>query len=126
MTVFYYFLFLMLTWYFLIQIFRFSTYHKYFKTASIPLIGYGVLVGFLLFKFNLNSFFLWHVVLSTLLLYSNYSKQRKAAVIANSFIDESMKKQIELSMEKALRYHILSSVIFIMSFAAGFLFFYNN
>lgn len=126
MTIFYYFLFFAISWFLLMLIFRYSTYHKYFKVTLIPLIAYGVLVGYLLFKFNLNSFFLWHLGLSIVLFFYNYSKQKKAVALTDTFEDELMKKSFELSIEKTLRYYILSSFIFLSAFSASFLYFYNQ
>jgi len=108
------------------QIFRFSTYHKYFKVTVIPLIAYGILVGYLLFKFNLNSFFLWHLGLSIVFFFNNYSKQKKTVNLISTFDNELMKKEFELAVENTLRYYILSVFIFLITFSISYLFFYNQ
>lgn len=56
MTVLYYIGFFIVSWFLLMLIYNFSTYHKYFKFAGPGLIGYGIFVGFLLYSIFLNTF----------------------------------------------------------------------
>lgn len=120
MNVFYFIIFFAITWLGLMQIYRFSTYHRYFKSALPILAGYGVLVGALLFFFNLHEFFFWHVGLSTLFLFLNYRKQPKTLTDA-----DKTRILVELSLEKTLHYHLLSSVIYIVCVSTTFLFLFN-
>ena len=47
-----FFVFMFATWFILMQIFRFSTYHKYFFKIAPLLIAYAILIAFLLSKFG--------------------------------------------------------------------------
>ena len=62
------------------QIFRLTTYHAYFFWKGLPLlVGFGVLVGWLLFYLKLHQFFLWQVVFASLWLFYIARKQGAAA-----------------------------------------------
>lgn len=126
MSIIYYILFFLITYGLLMGFFRFTTHHQYFVKMLIPLLGYGVLTGFLLFKFNLISFFIWHLGLCFIFLTNNYFTQKKSILLINSITDELVKKQAELSIERTLKYYILSAISYLLSFSLGFLYFYNN
>ena len=122
----YYFLYFVINWVLLMQIFHFSSWHKYFKQAAVPLVCYGILGGYLLYLFNLPSYFLWHIFFCILSFYFNYSKQKKARLMIGSIEDDLLKKEFLLSIEKTLRYYIISVCIYLASFSVSFLFFYNS
>lgn len=126
MSILYSFLFFTISWFLLMKIFNFSTYHKYFKIAVIPLMIYGVLVGFLLYKFNLDFYFIWYLLIAIVIFYNNYSRQKKSSSLDSLNHEEALKNFIDLSLNKTLRYYILSAVVFLISFSVSFVFFFNK
>lgn len=120
MSLLYFILFFAVTWLGLMQIYRFSTYHQYFKKAAPVLAGYAVLVGALLYFFNLHEFFFWHLGLSALFLYLNYKKQPNTLSEA-----DKTRVLVELSLEKTLRYHLISSVTYILLVSVTYLILFN-
>ncbi len=113
-------LFFAVTWLGLMQIYRFSTYHQDFKPMLPKLIGYSALVGALLFFLGLDEFFFWHIGLSILFLTLNYQKQSK------TLSDEDKTRVVvELSLQKTLHHHLLSSVIYVVCTALTFLVLFN-
>ena len=50
--------FLAVSHFVLMQIFRLTTYHAYFLKGLPLLIGYGALIGFLLYTLDMHAFFL--------------------------------------------------------------------
>ena len=133
-----FFIYLFISWFLLMQIFRFSTYHEYFWKASPLLIGYAALVAFLLKQFNFENFFLWYLALSALFLFINHRKQLKSkeAVDMPAHLDKGVldslpegedKKHVEkellLAFSRMIKYHLLSSVVFVVSFVLAFYYF---
>ncbi len=133
-----FFVFMFATWFLLMQIFRFSTYHKYFFKIAPLLIGYAVLVAFLLRQFNFQNFFWWYLGFSSLYLFINHQKQRgsKDAVdifakldknIVDSIPEDEAKQHVEkdlsLSFNRTIKYHLLSSIVYILVFAFAFFYF---
>ena len=102
------------------RVYRFSTYHKDFKSVLPILIGYSVLVGAILFFFRFEEFFFWHIGLSILFLFLNYRKQPKTLTDA-----DKTRILVELSLEKTLHHHLLSSIIYIVCVSSTFLFLFN-
>ena len=131
-------IFLFASWFLLMQLFRFSTYHKYFFKISPLLIGYAVLVAFLLRYFNFQNLFWWYLVLSSLFLFINHRKQLKSkdAVDMLAGLDKSVtdtipdgeakqhvEKELSLSFSRTIKYHLLSAIVFIISFVLAFSYF---
>lgn len=117
-----FFVFTFVSWFLLMQIFRFSTYHKtFFKTLPI-LLGYGILIAFLLMRFGFENLFLWYLILSILFLLINLKKQRefKNFLEMLSDGDKDKEKELEISFNKTIKYHILSSLAFLASFVLAF------
>ena len=73
-------LFTLVSIFILMQIYRFSTYHKYFPKMLPILIGYGILVGYLLFVFNFSNYFIWFVILTVGFLITNFRKQQALGI----------------------------------------------
>lgn len=134
----FFFVFLFASWFLLMQLFRFSTYHKYFFKVSPLLIGYAILVAFLLQYFNFQNLFWWYLVLSALFLFINHRKQLKYKEAVDMFahfdksIVDSMpddkdrqyvEKELSLSFSRTIKYHILSSIVYILIFALAFFYF---
>lgn len=122
----YYLGFFIVSWFVLMFIFRFSTYHKFFKYSAPALILYGILVAFLLFQFELHQFYLWHIGINTIFLYNGYRKQKKLSSIINITEDRLERAELELSMERTFKYYILSSVIYLLTFTVSYLYFFNS
>src|SRR5690606_14723629 len=61
--------FLFMSHFIALQIFRFSTYHRYFLPTLPLLVGYSALVGWLLYKFQLHAFFLWQLAIVAIWLF---------------------------------------------------------
>lgn len=106
-------------WFLLMQIFRFSTYHRYFKKSLIVIIGLGTLDGYLLVRLHWSSVFVWYMGFFAVLLCNKYYNEKKKIVVAEAF-DGALKEQMKLSMGKTLRYYVLSSLVFLISFSAAF------
>jgi hypothetical protein len=119
-------LFLGVSYFILMQLYRFSTYHQYFKFMFPVLLGYGSLVGYLLFIFNFSNYFIWLIVLIIFFLSSNYKKQKQSSEILFKNEDEETRKNIKKSFTNTLKFHILSSVSYIVSLIVSFLYFYNR
>lgn len=102
------------------QIYRFSTYHRYFKSVLPILTGYGVVVGALLFLLNLHEFFFWHVGLTVLCLFLNYQKQSETLTEP-----DKTRVLVELSLQKTLHYHLLSSIVYVLGVSLTFLILFN-
>ncbi len=133
-----FFTFIFASWFLLIQLFRFSTYHKYFVKILPLLIGYAVLVAVLLQYFNFQNLFWWYVVLSSFFLFINHRKQLKSkdAVDMLAGLDKSVtdsmpdgeakqhiEKELSLSFSRTIKYHLLSAIVFIVSFVLAFSYF---
>ena len=128
--------FMLATWFPLMQIFRFSTYHRYFLKIAPLLIGYAVLVAFLLRQLDFENFFWWYLGLSSLLLLINHQKQRRdkdaVDMWAKNAVDsmplegearQYAERELSLSVSRTIRYHLLSSVVFILAFFLAFSYF---
>lgn len=132
-----FFVFMFATWFLLMRIFWFSTYHKYFFKTAPFLIGYAVLIAFLLRQFNFENFFWWYLGFSSLYLFINHQKQRGAKDAVDMFaklenpVDsmpegeakQHVLKESSLSFSRTIKYHLLSSVVFILAFFLAFSYF---
>jgi len=119
-------LFMLASIFILMQIYRFSTYHKYFPKMLPVLIGYGALVGYLLFVFNFSNYFIWFVILTVGFLITNFRKQQQQAKAFSSLAeDEEQKKLLDKSLKNTIKFHIFSSIVFVVSVIGSFLYFYN-
>ncbi len=129
MDIVYFLLFAFVSWIILMQIFKFTTYHKHFKMWVIVLIGFAIMDGYLLFRFRLHEFFIYHVLLFLVFLFSSYRKQshtgrtNKLAMVELTGMSE---EAYLLSIERTMKYYIISSVIYLLLFSISFLYFYNN
>ncbi len=120
-----FFIFLFASWFLLMQIFRFSTYHKHFFKVAPFLIGYAVMIAFLFIQFNFQNFFWWYLILSGLFLLVNHKKQHQAKNFLDllSGDDKEKRTETEISFNKTIKYHLLSSVVFVVSFVLAFSYF---
>ena len=124
----FFFVYLFTSWFFLMQIYRFSTYHKHFFKVAPLLIGYAVLVAFLLIQFNFQNFFWWYLVLSGIFLMINHKKQHQTKNLLDLLAGDDREKraEAETSFNKTIKYHLLSSVVFLVSFILAFSYFSNR
>lgn len=118
-------LFILASIFILMQIYRFSTYHKYFPKMLPVLIGYGALVGYLIFIFNFSNYFVWFVILTVGFLITNFRKQQQAKALSSLTEDEEQKKLLDKSFKNTIKFHVFSSIVFVISVIGSFLYFYN-
>lgn len=118
-------LFMLVNIFILMQIYRLSTYHRYFSKMLLVLIIYGVLVGYLIFIFNFSNYFVWFIILTVGFLMINYRKQQQAKVFPSLEEDEEQKKILDKSVKNTIKFHVLSSVVYVISAVGAFLYFYN-
>lgn len=120
--------FLVASHFFAMQIFRLTTYHAYFWKAIPLLIGYGILVGWLLYAFEFHQFFLWQVVLSSLWLFIVGRKQSKvaSAMLQMAGDDGDAVRFAAESTSKTSRYYAYSSFVYVVAFSVTYLWLYNR
>jgi hypothetical protein len=120
--------FLLVSHLLLMQIFRFSTYHRFFWLALPFLVGYGALVAWLLFKFNMHAFFLWQLVLASVWLGYGVNKQLGSSDAMMEMVgnDPEALKLLASSSKKTVVYYILSSIIYIATFSIFYVWLYNT
>lgn len=123
-----YLVFLLCSGLILMKIYGYSTYHKFFKNAAVVLIIYGSLLGYLFFALGLHQFFVWHLVLTLLLLSGKYfGMGREVSKIKESGLDKMTTKEfLQLSVKRTRNYYILSSVIYLFAFILSYSYLYNS
>lgn len=119
-------LFILASIFILMQIYRLSTYHKYFSKMLPVLIGYGVLIGYLLFTFNFSNYFTWFVVLTAGFLMVNFRKQQQAKGFSSLAENEEQEKLLDKSVKNTIKFHVLSSLVYVISAVGSFLYFFNR
>lgn len=127
MTVVWYLIFLAATYIVALQIFRFTTYHtSFFKSAPL-LFGYSVLVGYLLFIFNLEGFFFWHLAANVVLFTVKWKGQAKQAkgMLKALGADPQQRHFAQMSFTNTRAHYILSVLVYLIGFAVSFLAIYN-
>jgi hypothetical protein len=112
----------------LIQIFKLTTYHAYFLKALPLLVGYSVLVGWLLYSLELHAFFIWQVVLASGWLFVISRKQAKqnVAMLALAEGDVEDVRFMASSVSKTRQYYIYSSFIYVIGFSTTYLWLINT
>ncbi|MEI7511490.1 MAG: hypothetical protein WCJ84_05010 [Candidatus Peregrinibacteria bacterium] len=125
MSIVLFFIFVWASIFILMQIYRFSTYHKYFPKVLPILISYGILNGYLLFAFNFSNYFIWFTILTILLLKMNFDKQKQFEDFLTLAENEEQKKLFDESFKNTLKFHFLSSIVYVVSSIGSFLYFYN-
>jgi len=116
-------LFVLASIFILMQVYRFSTYHKHFPKMLPVLIGYGVLVGYLLFAFNFSDYFIWFIILTAGFLVVNLRKQQQVKDSLLIAENEEQKKLLDKSSKSTIKFHLLSSLIYLVSTVGAFVFF---
>jgi hypothetical protein len=104
------------------QIFGFSTYHRFLVWALPILIVYSALLGFLLDWFGLNRGFFWHVGISIVFLLRGYVKQNASIkMLIRTTDDPEELRLINESGVQTLRNYVLSSIVYVVTFGISFL-----
>ena len=126
-----YIIFAYLTWALLMQIYKYSTYHKYFKYSLIILISFSVFDAFIFHIMDLYKLFLWHIPIFLILFFINYRKQKRTGSAFIHLIDENEKKGLtkdfyQLSLERTQKYYLLSSFIYLITFSLVSIYLFNR
>ncbi len=126
MSVFLFAIFILASIFILMQIYRFSTYHKFFFKMLPILIGYGMINGYLLLTFDFPKYFSWFVTITGGFLILNFREQQQK-VKAYLSIEENKekKKLLNKSFKKTIKFYLLSSLVYLISVIGTFLYFYN-
>jgi hypothetical protein len=129
------------SYFFLMQIFRISTYHKWFMYCVPFLIGYGTISACVFHYLNIGAEWFWHVVVTILFLANNPTiknfrhlidgtKQEALEFVERSKVSGTMvpdaaliQKTLITSLKNTRMYFILSSIIYLFIFIAIILFF---
>lgn len=115
-------LFTLINWFIVEQIYSLSSYHKYFKKMVPVLVLYASMSAFIFFKLNLSSVFLYYLIFSVL-LFSYNVRSNKEKTKNHPDIDTELVKK---SLADSFKYFTLSAVIYLVTFAIVFLYFYNK
>ena len=120
--------FLLVSHFLLMQVFRLTTYQAGFWKASPLLVGYGALVGWLLYAFGLHQFFLWQVVLASVWLFIIGRKQGRlaSAMLQMAGDDVDAVRLVAVSTMMTIRYYAYSSFVYLICFSLTYLWFYNR
>lgn len=121
-------LFLLVSHFFAMQIFRLTTYHRYF-TRSLPLLAaYAALVGWLLYRFHLHAFFLWQVAIVSvwLFLISRSNARQSEDMLSASGQDADAVRLMATSTGNSKKYFAYSSFVYVLVFSASFLWAFNT
>jgi len=116
------------SWKLLMQIFNYSTYHKYFKYAFPVLVIYTIFNAYLMYYFELHAFFLWHIPIFIGLFFRQYKKDDKIGDMMLSNLtpkDDIPEDSLKLSLERTQKYYLISAFSYISIFTIAYLFFYN-
>ena len=79
----------------------------------------AVLVAFLFLKFGFYASFITYLLVFSVQLVLSYRKQAKLK--DNLDIVHADSKEVELSIEKTLKYFIISSVVYLLSFSISYI-----
>ena len=110
-----------------LQIFRLTTYHAFFWKALPLLIFYGAGVAWVLFVLDMHRFFLWQVIFASVWLFVIGRKQSQVAEAMLSTADDAeLMRQMAVSTAKTSSYYSYSSFIYIAVFAATYIWLYNS
>lgn len=119
--------FLVVSQFVLMQMFRLTTYHRYFARAVPLLLGYAVLVGYLVVRLGLAQFWLWYVICATVWLATTWQKSaRSGQVFDEAFADDPATAAVlRLSGASTRAYYWLSAIIYLVMYVVSCLYFFN-
>lgn len=120
--------FLVISHFGVLQIFRLTTYHAYFWKSVPLLVVYGAGVAWALYELEMHPFFLWQLVLSSVWLFVVGRKQSKLADAMLSIPEENADtvRLLAQSTANSSRYYTYSSFIYIIVFACTYIWLYNT
>ena len=121
-------IFLVISHFGVMQVFRLTTYHAYFWKALPLLIAYSVGVAWILFILEMHPFFLWQWVLASTWLFVIWRKQSKMAkaMLSMSAEDANSVRLMVASTAKTSSYYAYSSFIYIIVFVCAYVWLYNT
>jgi len=123
-----YVVFLIFTYWLVLQIFRFSTYHAYFAKSLPFLIGYSIAVGFALYSIpRFHPFWFTQIWASALLFIYTWRRQAKRGRALMELTAEGPEQLafFEISGASTRAYYTLSAVLYLTVYAISFLVFLN-
>ena len=106
-----------------LQVFRLTTYHRYFWPSLPILIASSAAVGWTLYELEMHAFFLWQLVLASVWLFVIGRKQSKGAQVILQLAgdDADEVRFIATSTSKTTAYFTASSIVYIISFSLVYL-----
>lgn len=121
-------IFLMASHWAAMQIFRLTTYHKYFWPSLPLLVGYAALVAWALFTFEMHPFFLWQLVLASVWLFVVGNRQSRAteAMLQVAGDDADAVRFMARSAANTTAYYTASSIVYLTVFAITYVWLYNT
>jgi len=112
--------YLVVTYFTVLQVFRFTTYHAYFWKALPILLAYSLLVGYGLHVIGLDGLLAAHVVFNSWWLFLKGRGQRKKILAALEVIsDPEQRKLIEWSGRKTIQYFTASAITYVVVSSAS-------
>lgn len=120
--------FLIVSHFGVMQIFRLTTYHAYFWKALPLLILYGAGVAWALFALEMHPFFLWQLILASIWLFVIGRKQTKMAeaMLSMAGEDADSVRSMAASTAKTSRYYTYSSFVYVAVFSGIYIWLYNT
>ena len=123
-----YLVFLFVTYWVCLQIFRLTTYHKYFLKSLPLLIGYSILVGGLMASIQpFHQFWLIQIWGSALLFVFAWRTQAKETQEFFEIIGEDAEERsfVNLSVANTKAYFLLSVLLYLVVYVIAFSWFLN-
>lgn len=110
------------------QVFRLTTYHRYFWPSLPLLIGYAAFVAWALFALEMHQFFLWQLVFASIWLFAVGRKQSKAgeALLQLAGEDADTVRFAATSAVKTIAFYVASSIVYVVVFAFAYVWLYNS
>lgn len=105
----------------LMQLFRLTTYHRWFLPASPLLIVYGGVVAWVMWLAALGPFFLWHIPVSIILLKLKWRKEALGVAAMAKAYGSDVGELFEMSLTRTRAYFVLSSAAYLLTFTVVFL-----
>ena len=121
-------IFLVISHFLVMQIFRLTTYHAYFWKALPLLAIYSAAVAWLFFTLIMQGFFLWQVVLESIWLFVVGRQQSRMAKAMLSLAgdDADDVRSMAESTSNTSRYFAYCSFLYVAIFASVYLWLLNT
>ncbi len=123
----FYLLFLFASYLVVLQIFRLTTYHRYFFKTLPLLIAYSILIGYALSSITaFQGFWVTQIWASGLLFFFGYRRQTlRFRSFLEAIDDPKDRTSAQLSGASTTAYFTLSAMIYLVVYAVSFLIFVN-